>query len=1038
MKLRKPTISSFSKIISFTLLCTIGFLSIKSLSVRLEPKQTSREIAIRYTCENFNPRVLEGSVTSILEKPLSTLQGLTEISSISSKGSGYILLRFNESTNLSKIKLHISSILRRLYPLLPKGVSFPEFQSGNIKENLSILMTLSLNSQFSSKYIGDIAKNQIKPKLSKIKGLKNINISGIPQYKYVILCDVSKIENYGLNIEEIKQRIQSFLKKENIGIGLFNNNRIHIEIDQILKNKQVEYILNAPISKVSSGVIHLKDIASISLKKIPMEGIKRFNGQNSITINIEANPKENQLEIVKELYVLIQKLNWELKDKVSLNILYDSTAKLKEELHKVAYRTILSVIILLFFVFLFSRNLKYLLSILISIVSNILVAIIFYHLFSIDIHIYSLAGLTISFGIIIDNSIIMIDHLLNYRKERIFLSILAATLTTIASLVIIFFLKEEYQFYLIDFSAIIIINLIISLFISNILIPSLFERLGMELNQRKNTFKRKRLNTRFLNYYTRFLKRLLSWRIAVFFLMLFLFGIPLFLIPERINTPSILQEKLNPLLESQFYKDNIIPSYKYLGGTLYPFFVKVKRGFVLNNPERISLNVRIINPEGSTISQLDNSVKRFENYLSELNKVETFHTDIANENLASIKIYFRKSEEYGDFPYTLKNNLETIATETGGIDCIISGVGLGFSNSANLISDGSMKLTGYDYDRLLLLAANIRDSLFLTNPRINRVRINSDKTWILNDKYEYGLKLKNENNISKHGVGTIELLDHVRWYSGNNDFVTNFNNIPIEITGRKRHVNQYELEQIHLFSHSDSTYFTLGEVAHISKNIVAKEVIKKNGVYQVFLDYSFAGTIEYRNIIFKTLLNQSKDFLPIGYEASDPDEYRNMSKDRYIIFKVSVLILLIVYFICAILFESFIQPLAVIFAIPTSYIGIFLTFTILDIPFDQGGLASFIMLSGIVVNSSIYIINQLNNQQQKGTIKLRSYILAFNAKIYPIVLTIFSTICGLIPFIFLQENSFFWTSFAYGNIGGLLFSLIILIFFLPLCLNIKA
>jgi multidrug efflux pump subunit AcrB len=150
------------------------------------------------------------------------------------------------------------------------------------------------------------------------------------------------------------------------------------------------------------------------------------------------------------------------------------------------------------------------------------------------------------------------------------------------------------------------------------------------------------------------------------------------------------------------------------------------------------------------------------------------------------------------------------------------------------------------------------------------------------------------------------------------------------------------------------------------------------------------------------------------------------------------LIIVIIYFITAILFESLLKPLAVISLIPISFIGVFLTFYLFDFNFDQGGFASFILLSGLVVNAAIYIINDFNNlvARKNKTISVRTFLKAYNQKIVAIILTILSTVLGLIPFIWGGQKEVFWFAFAAGAMGGLLFSLVAIVIYLPLLLKL--
>jgi len=151
------------------------------------------------------------------------------------------------------------------------------------------------------------------------------------------------------------------------------------------------------------------------------------------------------------------------------------------------------------------------------------------------------------------------------------------------------------------------------------------------------------------------------------------------------------------------------------------------------------------------------------------------------------------------------------------------------------------------------------------------------------------------------------------------------------------------------------------------------------------------------------------------------------------------LIIIIVYFACAVLLESFVQPLAVIFMIPVTFIGVFLTFYLFDFNFDEGGHASFVLLCGLTVNAALYIINDLNNIRKNPVVRpnrpgyqLKTYLRAFNSKIVPAFLAILSTVLGMIPFLAAGQDESFWFPLAAGTSGGLLFSLVGIYFVLPL------
>ena len=145
-------------------------------------------------------------------------------------------------------------------------------------------------------------------------------------------------------------------------------------------------------------------------------------------------------------------------------------------------------------------------------------------------------------------------------------------------------------------------------------------------------------------------------------------------------------------------------------------------------------------------------------------------------------------------------------------------------------------------------------------------------------------------------------------------------------------------------------------------------------------------------------------------------------------FLLVLLVIAAIFIICAVHFNSFRYPAAIIWLIPVSFIGVFLLFPLAELNFDRGGFASMIMLCGLTVNAGIYIVSALLSDG--------SYLKAFRRKIWPVTLTILSTILGLIPFLFDGPKETFWFPFAAGTIAGLIFSMIAILVYLPIfCLE---
>lgn len=268
----------------------------------------------------------------------------------------------------------------------------------------------------------------------------------------------------------------------------------------------------------------------------------RINGLNSVYLYITAEETANQLNLSGEVKHLMGELQQKMPPGYEVHISYDATEYIQKELDKIYFRTGLTVLILLLFVALITRNLRYLFLIVTSLAVNISVAVILYYAFGLEMQLYSLAGITISLNLVIDNTIVMTDHILHRRNLKAFVSVLAATLTTIGALVIIFFLDEKIRLNLQDFAAVVIINLAVSLFVALFFVPSMIDKIGLEKKKRRKrrrfllrpTFM-KRLTVYFTRFYQGVIYYLCRFRVIACLLLLLGFGLPVFMLPEKME-----------------------------------------------------------------------------------------------------------------------------------------------------------------------------------------------------------------------------------------------------------------------------------------------------------------------------------------------------------------------------------------------------------------------------------------------------------------------------------------------------------------------
>lgn len=1038
-------LSSFSVIVVFVLLIITGAGLMPLLNVQLNPSRALPRLSVNYSWPDASARVIEQEVTSRLEGLFSSVKGIQEVTSVSLKGSGYINLSFKKTVNPDAARFEIASLIRQAYPELPEQVSFPELSMSTSGQNTEPVMTYTLNAGASPYFIQKYAENHLVPALSVLEGVSGVKVYGSTPFEWQITFDSDRIRTLGISSSEIAQSIQSYFSEEYLGQGRISD--IRQENNTItgvyLENGITDSIdwQSIPVKKTGSRIILLGDLATVKYREQQPSSYFRINGLNTINMVIYPEESVNNLELARSVREAVTNLKTNMPAGYSLLLAGDSTEYITKELDKIFTRTALSLVILLTFVFLISRQMKYLLLITVSIVTNLIVACIFYYMLKIEIHLYTLAGITISFGMIIDSSIIMIDHILHQGNKKAFLAILAATLTTIGALSVIFFLKEEQRVNLVEFAQVIMVNLSVSLCVALFFIPALMEKIKMKARQSVRLIKRRKRTVRLSRFYGRFIY--FSKRFKWAFVLLFIlgFGIPVNWLPARIEKEGKWAQRYNKTLGSSWFTEEAKPVLeKVLGGSLRLFSEYVFESSFYSEPSRTMLYVRGKMPEGCTVQQLNEAIEKMENFLSRFDEIELFQTSVYSYNNSSIRISFKPEFEYGSFPYFLKEEITSKAIGLGGLDWAVYGVGRGFSNELNTgFKNSRIILEGYNYDQLYGYAELLSKKLS-ENERVKDIEITGSTGWNSSTLYEYYL------DFNKEGFGLNEVQTG-QFYSFLKDKVYKAGLSPV--------YHNNELQPVSLVSDSYGEFnvwdlshrpveigekqLKLSDFGSVNKQKSGNEIHKTNQQYQLVVAYDFVGPEPLSKIVRERHEKELTQILPLGYSVRPYNwqwGWDRTDKKQYLLI---LLVIVIIYFICSILLESFRQPFTIIFMIPVSFIGVFLTFYLFDFNFDQGGFASFILLSGIVVNAGLYIINDYNNFCRAAGKKdsRRLYLKAFNQKIIPVFLTIISTVLGLVPFVWSGQKEVFWFAFAAGAMGGLIFSLVAILIYLPLFLKLK-
>jgi multidrug efflux pump subunit AcrB len=1022
---------SFSIIVIAIALSVLGLALIPRLPVKLMPSRTLPSLTVSYRMPRAAARVVESEVTSRLESMLARVTGVKNINSTSENGGGRITIELDKHADINQARFEASTIVRQAWSQLPDGVSYPSVSAARtIAQSARPVLSYTINAPGSSADIMQYAEENVRPVLGRIPGINRVQLSGATPMEWHLEYDSDKLQSLGITPADIQSAISQQSASQYLGINATEAGQWLAVSSKTSATDGDDFDLSRIfVTTADSSIVSLDKILTARREESAPLSYYRINGLNSIYCNIYADEEANQLEVAAKTKAALAEMK--LPAGYRFNISSDATESISSELNKIYFRSGLTLLILLVFVALITLNWRYMAVISISLAVSLAVAVIFYYLLGIEIQLYSLAGITISLNLIIDNIIVMSDAL--KRRARLwdtFPAILAATLTTIGAMGIVFFLDDELRLNLQDFVAVVIINLVVSLAATLFLVPALMERLHVEGAAKRLPRRHMRLVRALNRAYGWFIRVSVRRRWAFLTVIVLAFGLPVFMLPKEVPDCAIY----NKTLGSHTYNDKIRPWVnRLLGGTLRLFVDDVYEGSYFNRDDNEPvLQIGASLPNGSTIEQMNELIKRMEAYLATYPEIRQFRTNVYSANQANISVSFTRKAARTSFPYQLKSDVVSKALTLGGGSWSVFGLeDRGFSNDVTE-RNGSyqVKLTGYNYDELEQLAESFRQKL-LGHRRIKEVTVSSEFSWYKSDYTEYALSI-DKAALAEAGLSVSDLYGALQPVFGRDlacGYTAQGSEQIILSSRQSKLYDVWSLENLH-FTANGST-FKIADFATVERSNAAKSIAKENQQYCLCLQYEYIGSMMQGDKMLKQDIEEFRTTLPMGYQIENPRNGYSWGDASSSNYWLLLLVIAIIFFTAAILFNSLRLPLIIIAMIPISFIGLFLAFYLTKMNFDQGGFAAFVLLAGITVNAAIYLLTEY--RRERASAQLPAYQRAFRAKITPIMLTVVSTILGFIPFMVGADGrEAFWFPLALGTIGGLLMSLLALLLYLPL------
>ncbi len=961
-------------IMTLLALLVVGYISFSQISVELFPAGfTPPFLGVWVPYPNSNPQEVEEQIAKPVEAQIQTISGVKDIDSNSSANGCWTFIRFNQGTDMDLAYAQLRDRMDRVKGDLPDDVERLFVRKWSDDDDPILWIALKQQDEgLEDPFF--IVEQHIQKPLERVDGVAKVEIWGADEKEILIYINQDQVKSYGINLYDIIQR----LRNDNFAIssGYVKEGEKKIFVRSLGKFHTLEQIRNIPIRGAD---LLLKDIAEVKYDVPERRWRQYIDGKKAISIGIFKESMANTAELSRNVVKL---LDTRIKDDPALSsfkveLLFNQGQFIEESIYNLQNAGMWGGIFALAVLYFFLRRIRMTLIVNLAIPLSILITISVLYFAGWTLNIFTMMGVMIAVGMVVDNSIVVLENIYRKRAEgldfnaaslygssEVALAVTMATMTTVVVFLPLILMNDNvgFQFYMMRIGVPVMIALIASLFVSLVFIPLAATRIVS-----KREVKEARAITVSNNLY----RRLLGWTMQ-----------------HRPET-SVL---MIVVMASMFFAAQNAPYTDDADGNINDFRL------FFDMPENLSVE---------DVERMLFAVEDTINTKREQYGVRTINTRYSH-NWANIRVFLqpppqrdwyevffdnvtyatglRKREvmEREDVVEDIKKRLP----EYPGVDIRTSWRREGGGDDASI----SLSLYGDDTGKLAELAKEVERRL-KSIPEI--ISVETDRE---NGNDEIKLHI-NRELAKKYGISPQMISGTVQYALRGiplPKYQTEEKEVDVTIQLREEdRRNLYQLQNLTFFTQNGKE-IPLSAVANFTIEKGFGEIHRNNG--KTFLQIKANAAKENMDKLFGMVDRAMADFqLPYGYSWSKGNRWDRMQQSNESQQFAMILSITFVFLLMGVLFESFILPLSVIISIPFSFFGAFWIMYITGTAIDIMSRIGFIILVGIVVNNAIVLIDLVNRLRKEGYNRTDAIMEAGKQRFRPIMMTAFTTIGGLIP-----------------------------------------
>jgi HAE1 family hydrophobic/amphiphilic exporter-1 len=976
-------------IMIFTAIIIVGLVSLSELPIELMPNTSYPVVTINIDYPGVPPTEVESMVTTKVEESVATASHLRSIESSSEDGKSETILEFEPGTDMNFAALEVREKFAKVRNKLPKGIRKPILGKYDVADQPVLIYAL-LSETITTEAMRVLADKSLKEPLNRVAGVSNVDVSGGRERKIMVEVDQSRLQSYGVSIEQIVKVLHD--NNMNLLAGNLERGSYKYLVRTIGQFKTVEGIKHIGVATSQEGtVVYLNDVATIRDSFLEAAGFARYDTAPTVSLYIHKERQSNTLEVCKGVLETMERLKPLLRKGIRVVTVLDQSESIKKSIDSVKHALIEGAVLSALILVVTLKSVRSPLLIAISIPLAILATFIAMRFQGISLNTMTLSGLALACGHIVDASIVVLDNIFKKNElgmplreavvvgtEEVGFAIVSSTITTVVVFIPIIFVNKEIRMLYSGLALTVCYSLMASLWVAQTLLPVLAARILKE-NVRPEWHwveKKPGLAQVFMTMYRQLLGLVIRFRYPFLGFIFVLLGLSVF---------------LNNKIGSEF----------------------------MGQVEENKVNVNMTLPAGTKLDISNDIVKRVERFLAKVPEIKTI-SSLVEQNRSEIHVEFKPMAQRRKSTKEILDELRPKLVQFRPAYVYFEEkqeVG-----TKNLVID----LFGYDYVVLKQLAVSIANKLE-TQPSMTDVRIRMKEgrpeMRFTVDKAKAAQMELNVKNLAE------EVNTQMRGVIG-----TNYHTVGEEIETIVRLQEPYRktLDDITKLTVSapngDQIY--LSQIGTFSPGLGPSEIWRKNKSRMIQL--SATVSTDLGSAVEKAKAALAGIDFPKGYYYRFGGNYEKMRDSNSQLTMAVLLTVLLVYMVLAAFFESYYQPFIIMLSVVMAIVGVVTALYVSGKPKSVGVFIGMLMLTGMVVGPAIILVEKINVFTEEGMSQLKAMLSASQTRLRPIFMTVAATMLGLIPMAFdKSEGSNLWAPLAITMLGGLTSSTILTLLFIP-------